>query len=361
MTTNSFDAIVIGGGVAGLATAALMAKRGRQVAVLEAREKLGGLTSTEEIIPGVRHDIVEHEVGWVPERLIMELELKRHGLELLPLGRSSALVPPGEGEGLSIYGHNEQVAVDLKRFSPRDAAAWVGFARRVTKLSGFLNTLYEVPAPSLFATGAGNLVSMLALGRKARSLGRSGIFDVLRTLPMSVADMLDETFENATLKGLLASRGVSRMLQGPKSGATAFLFLHYHVGGSFGSVRFMQTARGGVGALADALAAAGRASGVAIRTGVPVARIDVRNDRVRGVVLDSGEEIAADIVVSSLDPRRTVHDLIDPVYVEPELSRAIGNVRLRGAAAKVNLVLDGPVPLPNAKETVHSTLVVAPP
>ncbi|MGQ0641708.1 MAG: phytoene desaturase family protein [Gemmatimonadaceae bacterium] len=360
MTKTAFDAIVIGGGVAGLATAALMAKRGWQVALMEAREQLGGLTSTEELMPGLRHDIVDHELGWVPDRLVMELDLTRHGLELLPLARSSALIPPGEGECISIYGHNNQVASDLKRFSAKDAQAWVPFARRVMKLSRFLNALYDVPAPSLFATGAGNMLTMLALGRRARSLGRQGMFDVLRTLPMSIADMLDETFENPTLKGLLAARGVSRILQGPKSGATAFLFLHHHVGGYFGSVRFMQTARGGVGALVSALAASAKASGVTIRTGTPVAQVAVRNDGVRGVVLESGEEVTAEIVVSSLDPRRTIHDLIDPIYVEPELSRAIGNVRLRGAAAKVNLVLDGAVPMANAERMVHGTLVVAP-
>jgi phytoene dehydrogenase-like protein len=226
-------------------------------------------------------------------------------------------------------------------------------------LSGFLRALYEVPAPSLFASGAGNLVSMLALGRKARALGRNGIFDLLRTLPMSIADVLDESFENTALKGLLAARAVSRILQGPRSGATAFLFLHYHVGLPSGAVRGMLTARGGVGALAGAMIGAGKTHGVTFRTGATVARIEVKNERTQGVTLASGEEIAADRVVSSTDARHTIYDLIDPVHVEPELSRAIGHVRMRGATAKVNLVLDGPVPLPNA-ETLRGPLVVAP-
>ncbi len=358
--TQRFDVIVIGGGVAGLTTAALLGKRGMDVLVLEAREHLGGLTSTDDIVPGVPCDTVDHELGWVPPALVAELALDRHGLELLQCDPcATALVPGAPGESITLYPGAERTVASLRRFSPSDTAAWPAFAQRVAQLSGFLRALYDVPAPSLFATGTGNLVSMLALGRKARALGRNGIFDLLRTLPMSIADVLDESFENTALKGLLAARAVSRILQGPRSGATAFVFLHHHVGLPSGAVRGMLTARGGVGALAGAMIGAGKAHGVTFRTGVRVARIDVMNERAQGVTLESGEEIAADRVVSSLDARRTIYDLIDPVHVEPELSRAIGHVRMRGATAKVNLVLDGPVPLPNA-EALRGALVVAP-
>ncbi len=358
--TQKYDVIVIGGGVAGLTTAALLGKRGMDVLVLEARQHLGGLTTTEDVVPGVPCDTVDHELGWVPPALVADLALDRHGLQLIHCDPcATALVPGAPGESITLYPDAQRTVGSLARFSANDAAAWPAFAQRVAMLSGFLRALYEVPAPSLFASGAGNLVSMLALGRKARALGRSGIFDLLRTLPMNIADVLDESFENTVLKGLLAARAVSRILQGPRSGATAFLFLHYHVGLPSGAVRGMLTARGGVGALAGAMIGAGKAHGVTFRTGSTVARIEVKNERTQGVTLESGEEIAADRVVSSLDARHTIYDLIDPVHVEPELSRAIGHVRMRGATAKVNLVLDGPVPLPNA-ETLRGPLVIAP-
>ena len=182
---------------------------------------------------------------------------------------------------------------------------------------------------------------MLGLGRKARALGRDGIFDLLRTLPMSIADLLDETFENAALKGLLATSGVTQIVQGPRSGATAFLFLHNHVGAPAGAIRSRLIARGGFGALANALAESARGHGDEVRTGAAVARISATEEGVHGVVLEGGDEISATTVLSRLDPRRTLYDLIDPMYVDPELSQAIGTVKYRGACAKVNLVLDG--------------------
>jgi phytoene dehydrogenase-like protein len=357
--STRFDVAVVGGGTAGLAATALLTKHGLRVVVLEARDRLGGLTSSDDSALGAPCDVLEHELAWIPDALVAELNLARHGLHLLHADPCSTALVAGE-EPLTLYPDAARTAAALARRSGRDAQAWPDFARRVGQLSGFLASLCEVPAPNLFAGGAGNLVSMLALGRKARSLGRHGIFDLLRTLPMSIADVLDETFELDVLKGLLAARGVTPLMQGPRSGATAFVFLHHHVGAAAGAVRPMRTARGGVGALATALAAAARSYGATIRTSAPVARIDVRNDRVRGVVLESGEEIPAPLVMSSLDPRSTVHDLLDPEDVEPELSRAIGNVRLRGATAKVNLLLDGTPPLPDGDEILRGPLVLAP-
>jgi phytoene dehydrogenase-like protein len=357
MTAPGYDVAVIGGGVAGLTTAALLGKRGMRVVVLEARDTLGGLTSTEDLVPGVACDMVDHELAWVPRALFSELGLRRRGQDLRrQVPCVAGLVP--DAESLTLYPDVPRTVQMLERFSRRDAAAWPAFVDRVARLSGFLQTLYSVPAPSLFASGTGNLLTLLGLGRKARSLGRDGIFDLLRTLPMSIADVLDETFESGALKGLLAARGVTRILQGPKSGATAFVFLHHHVGLASGAVGGSISPTAGVGALPAALAASAKSHGVTIRTGARVAHIDVQNDRVAGVVLSSGEEIAASRVASSLDVRRTMYDLIPPEHVEPELSRAVGHVRMRAATAKVNVVLDGRLPAP--AYFMGGTLVVAP-
>ena len=352
-----YDVIVIGGGLAGLTSAALLARAGHRVLVLERRDVLGGLHSTDDIAPGVRGEAVEHDLGWFPSSVVKSLRLDERTLSLVRPDPSAVSLLPG-GDTLTLWSDPARTASALQRYSPSDARAWRAFGERVSRLAGFLQAIYEGPAPEPLASGATELLSMLGLGRKARSLGRDGIVDLLRTLPMSVADVLDETFENAALKGLVATSGISRLVQGPKSGATAFLLIHNHVGVPAGAIRSRLIARGGLGALANALADSARAAGAEIRTGAVVSRIAASEEGVSGVVLEGGDEIAATTVLSTLDPRRTLYDLIDPIYIDPELSQAIGAVKYRGACAKVNLVLDGLPAL--SGELLRSALLVAP-
>ena len=353
----TYDVIVIGGGLAGLTSAALLTKGGQRVLVLEKRDTPGGLHSTEEIAPGVRGDAVQHDIGWVPSSVLKALKLDERALSLVRPDPSAVSLLPG-GKTLTLWADPARTASELRRYSEKDAGAWRGFGERVSRLAGFLQAIYDAPAPEPLASGATELLSMLGLGRRVRSLGREGIVDLLRTLPMSVADVLDETFESAALKGLVATSGITRLVQGPKSGATAFLLLHHHVGAPAGAVRSRLIARGGLGAVASALAESARASGAEIRVRAGVSRIAVTEEGVTGVVLDNGDEIAGSTVLSTLDPRRTLHGLVDPMYIDPELSQAIGSVRYRGACAKVNLVLDGLPALP--EELLRGALVVAP-
>jgi phytoene dehydrogenase-like protein len=350
----AYDVIVLGANLDGLAAAALIAKRGKRVLLLEESESIGGAHVTEEIAPGFRCDTVEHDLGWIPASVEKELTpnvgFVRHDV--------SAVALLGARETLVLSTDRTRAADAIRRHSAKDADQWSAFGDRIARLAGFLEALYVNRAPRPLSSQASDLASMLGLGRRARSLGRDGIFDALRTLPLSVADLLDEHFESDALKGLLASSGTTRILQGPRSGGTAFVFLHHHVGTPAGAIRSRRVVRGGLGVFAKALGECATRLGAALRTNAAIDRITMRDDRVSGVVLRGGEEIEARAVVSSLGARRTFFDLLDPVCVEPELAEAVSRIKHRGVCAKVNLALDSIPGLDLA--SLGAALVVAP-
>jgi phytoene dehydrogenase-like protein len=296
---------------------------------------------TEEVFPGFRFDTCRHDAGWLSPRIVRDLKLKRHGLEMLDVDASVFAPHPGGGRNdyLLLHHDAQRSAALIRKHSPSDAAKWPPFAERVARLAGFLRAVYMVAAPAIDATSTADLLSLAGLGTRLRLLGRNAMVDLLRTVPMSVGELLDDWFDTDILKGVIGARGVTALLQGPRSGGTAFVLLHHQVGRPVGAFRAPAVVRGGVGNLARALAAAATAFGAEVRTGVEVARLAVQGGRATGVVLRSGDEVAARRVVSGADPRRTFLDFCDPARLEPDFVRAVRNVRYRGAWAKVNLAL----------------------
>ena len=334
--SRELDAVVIGAGQNGLVAAAYLAKAGRRVLVLERRDIVGGSNSAAEIHPGFRVDAAFHRTGWIDP--VMARELGLDGLADREVHPDTALFAPGRGGGFALP-RSIPVAIDaIRQRSPRDAAKWESFARLTHKLAGFLQHLYGLTPPQLTSRRVADLFALLSLGGRVRGLGRSDMIELLRVLPMSVAELLDDWFETDALKGLLGAGGVTGIAQGPRSAGTAFVMLHHHVGspaGAFGGGLY----RGGAAAVTDALAAAATSAGAQIRAGAPVARILVQNGRAIGVVLEGGEEIRARQIVSTADPQRTMLGLVDPTELAPEYSRAMQNIRCRGVSAKVNLAL----------------------
>lgn len=341
------DALVIGAGVNGLATAAVLAKSGLRVLVVERRETAGGCYRTDEIGPGFRCDTVFHDVGWVPPALVRELGLS------LPLVRPDpALVAPlPQGGSLALSSEPRLAAEAIRRLSPRDAERWPEFATLVGKLAGFLEELYSQAAPRPPGEKLADLARLADLGFRLRGLGRRDMVELLRVVPMSVAELLDDWFEADALKGALGALGVRGIRHGPRSGGTGFLFLHHMVGGGW------RVVRGGMGRVAAVMEAAARGHGAEIRTAVEVQEIVVRGGRATGVLTADGGELSAGFVVSALDPRRTLLGLVHPAHLDPEFAHAARHVRLRGAVAKVNLALDA---LPDIDAPPGSAIVVAP-
>jgi phytoene dehydrogenase-like protein len=304
--------LVLGAGLDALVAAHYLARAGRRVLVLDDR--------------AARDD---SEAGWIPPRIVRDLALDRRGLETeRPDPWIAAPLP--DGGRLELWRDVARSAEAIRRVSPRDAAKWPVFCERMAQLARLLEAVYAAPPPDPMSRGLGELARLAGLGLRARRLGRQGIEDLLRLLPISVADFLDDWLESDALKGLLGAAGVVHLQQGPRSGGTAFRLLHHHVGSPPGVFRPPRSN------VAHVLA---ELPGVE-RRNAPVARIAVRDGRVAGVVLANGEEIAASAVVSGVDPRRTLLELVDPAWLDPELARAVRNIRRRGVAARVTLTLE---------------------
>jgi phytoene dehydrogenase-like protein len=343
----TYDAIVIGAGLNGLVAAAYLAKAGQRVLVLERRDVIGGTVTTEEVFPGYRFDTCRNDVGWLSPHIAKDLKLKRHGLEMVDVDASVfAPHPSGDRNDYLLLHHDPQRSAALiRKHSASDADKWPKFAERIARLAGFLKAAYGNAAPAVDASSFGDLVSLASLGTRLRVfLGKTEMVELLRTVPMSVGELLDDWFETDILKGVIGARGVTGIMQGPRSGGTAFVLLHHQVGRPSGAFRAPAAVRGGVGNVARALAAAAQAFGVEIRTNADVVQVQTQRGRAVGIVLRNGDEIGSHRVVSGADPRRTFLDLCDPTHLEPDFVRAVRNVRYRGAWAKVNLALDA---LPN--------------
>jgi phytoene dehydrogenase-like protein len=322
-------------------TAALLAAEGLRTLVLERRERVGGAAATAELAPGVRAPALAHTVGRFRTSLVRRLRLRDHGLALVrPDVR--AFAPHPDGGAITLWADPARTAAELRRRSSRDADAYVPFDRKVRALASFIAYVQAATPPDLKGPTLADALEGLRLGRALRGLGgRSHVREVLRILPMAVADLVGEVFQADELRGAIAARGVQYTAMGPWSTGTAAVLLGDSAGTDAGAAGQTVFARGGPGTLSEALENAARSLGASIRTATEVVRIVSKAGRATGVALDSGTEIDAPVVVSAVDPKRTLLGLVDPGELGPSLVWRAGNLRLPGVVAKVNLALSG--------------------
>jgi phytoene dehydrogenase-like protein len=357
-----WDAVVIGGGHNALVTAAYLAKGGMRTLVLERRDVVGGAAATTNLSRTLRVPTLAHTVGRLRPSVQKDLRLSRHGLKLIaPDVRVFA--PHADGTAVTLWSNVKKTVGGLNASSERDANEYARFDKRIRGLGRFVDGLGKTTPPDIRAPGLGDALSGLRLGTSFKRLGRDGSRTVLRVLPMAVADFVAESFESDALRAVLAWRGVRYGAVGPWSAGTAAMLLGDTAGNDGGAAGETVFARGGPGALAEALAAAAREAGATIRTSAPVVRITSRDGRATGVVLEGGEEISAAAVVSGLDPKRTLVGLVDPVALGPSLGWRAGNIRTPGVVAKVNLGLKKLPVFPAAGDNealLRGRIVVAP-
>jgi len=350
MTAGRLDVVVIGGGANGLVAAAVLGRAGLRVVLVESGETLGGQARVVEFAPGFRAAPLGHDPGWLPPAVARALGLEPPEA---PATDGSLAVPVSAGRFLVLPSDSARAAEAIRPHSAADASRWPAFTARLHRLAGFLGALYQTPAPDVDAQSLDEWLPLLGIAARFRGLGRADMIEFLRTLPMSVWELLDDSFECAPLKAAVAAGGGRDHQQGPRSGGTGFVLLHHLVGAAMGSMGGRGGWRPGPTAFTEMAEGAVRQSGVTFRTGTPVSRVRVENDRATGVVLAGGEAIDATAVLSTANPAHTLLDLVDPVWLDPEFLHAVGNIRHRGCTSVVLYALGG---LPDVPGLPHAAL-----
>jgi phytoene dehydrogenase-like protein len=334
-----FDVIVIGAGHNGLTHAAYLARAGRRVLVLERRPVVGGAAVTEEVFPGFHFSECSYVVSLLRPEIIRELDLPRHGLQILPL--DGTFTPMPDGQYLWRSDDPSHTRREIARHSLADSEAYPEYGRAMVDLARFVKPLLEIEPFDPWLIRPRNIRPLASITRRFLRLPERQRHTLAQLMTMSAVDFLAQWFETDVLKATMAASGVIGTFLGVRSPGTAYVLLHHYMGEIDGAFRSWGFARGGTGAISNAIAAAAREAGVEIRTGAAVRQVRVEAGRVAGVTLESGETVDAPIVSSCADPRRTFLGLLGGDYLPAPFTAELRRFRYRGSSGKVNLALDG--------------------
>jgi phytoene dehydrogenase-like protein len=336
---NKYDAVVIGGGHNGLVNAAYLARAGKKVLVLERRHVLGGAAVTEEIFPGFKFSVASYVVSLLRPEIIRELDLPRHGLEILPL--DGTFTPMPDGDYLWRTNDHAKTRREIARHSRLDAEAYDEYGKAMVEMGRFVKPILSMTPPDPASLNPKGLIALLSLGRRFQRLPIEDKYNQVQLMTMSAVDFLDQWFETDVLKATMAASGIIGTFLGVRSPGTAYVLLHHYMGEIDGAFRSWGLARGGTGAISNAVAGAAREAGAEIRTESPIARIIIKNGQARGVVLENGDEVFAEVVSSSVDPRLTFMKMVGAEHLPGDFADDIKRYKFRGSSGKVNLALDG--------------------
>jgi phytoene dehydrogenase-like protein len=339
-----YDAVIIGGGHNGLISAAYLARAGLKTVVLERRHVLGGAAVTEEIVPGFRFSVASYVVSLLRPEIIRDLELPKHGLDILPLDGTFTPLRPGEGPKGGDYlwrvnDHGRTIR-ELRRWSKSDAEAYEEYGQLMVEMARFIKPILGIVPPDPTDNDPRPMLPLAGLARRFAQLPERQQAVFVQLMTMSAKDFLDQWFETDPLKATMSASGIIGTYQGIRSPGTAYVLLHHYMGEIDGAFRAWGIPKGGTGGVSYAIARAAQAQGAEIRTEAPVARITVSADRVTGVVLASGEEIEAPVVLSSADAKVTFLDLLEPGTLDPAFEQEVRRFKFRGSSGKVNLAVD---------------------
>jgi phytoene dehydrogenase-like protein len=336
---QQYDAIVVGGGHNGLTAAAYLARAGLSTLVLERRHIVGGCCVTEEIAPGCRVSTTSYIASMLRPEVISDLNLPRHGLRMVPCD-PSIQVPFADGQVVPWWAQRDRAVAEFRNISVKDAGTFVRIDDQLKKLARYLQPFFLEPPPDIDTRSLQGWSDLFRVAKRFRSISSSEISQLVSFLTGSLGDFLDRNYESDKIKTLFLANNVYGKHGGPYQPGTALgLLFHLLSGGEHELQGFYGHVMGGMGAITQALSAAAQQFGAEIRTSAPVSQIDVRNGRIRGVVLEDGMEIRSNLVLSNADPKRTFLQMIPAKDLPEDFVHAVRGIKMDGPCAKVNIVL----------------------
>jgi phytoene dehydrogenase-like protein len=340
---QQYDAVVVGGGHNGLVAGAYLARAGARTLILEARATTGGAATTEAPWPDhpdLRVTRLSYVMSLMPPTILGDLSLEQHGYKVHPMGPYYQAFP--EGGALTLHEDDPvRSREEISRFSLKDARAYEKWNEWLAGLADVMAPLLMQVPPDIGSHSPGDLADLAKLAWRNRSVDRRTIADLTRLMTMSIADLLDDWFESPQIKGALAVNGVIGTWAGPYEPGTAYVMAHHSIGdvgdGQLGSWGFPE---GGMGGVSAAIRRSAESFGAEIRTSAAVQQVTVHGGRVTGVVLASGEEITAPVVVTTLHPRTAFLDQVGEKQLPEDFVTDIERWKTRSGVVKINLALD---------------------
>src|SRR3954453_13590282 len=335
---KKYDAIIIGGGHNGLVTGADLARPGKKGLVLERRHVLGGAAVTEEIFPGFKFSVCSYVVSLLRPETIRDLDLPRPGPEVLPL--DGTFTPMPNGDPLWRVNDHARTRREIARHSKLDAEAYDEYGKAMVEMARFVKPILNMTPPDPLSLDPRELMKLLFLGKRFRALGGADRYNQGQLMTMSAVDFLDQWFETDVLKATMSASGIIGTFLGVRSPGTAYVLLHHYMGEIDGAFRSWGFARGGTGAISNAIGDAAREAGVEIRTETSVSKIIIKDDVAVGVVLANGDYLTGGVISSSVDPNLTFLKMVGEENLPGDFVEEVRRYKFRGSSGKVNLALD---------------------